>query len=82
MTEDKKWKHKLKSKQSKEPQRAQKPWNREDSIKAIAVEKEFRRPKNHQIMIRFPDHEITQEIVQNFHTGIKSVHFQTPTFPR
>lgn len=44
---------------------------------------ELRTPKNNQqIMIRFPDHEITRQIVQNFHTDIKSVHFHTPCNPR
>lgn len=83
VTECKTRKRKLKSQQSGEPQRAQKPWNREDAVKAIAAEMELRTPKNNQqIMIRFPDHEITRQIVQNFHTDIKSVHFHTPCNPR
>lgn len=44
---------------------------------------ELRTPKNNQqIMIRFPDHEITRQIVQSFHADIKSVHFHTPCNPR
>ncbi|VVC43556.1 Hypothetical protein CINCED_3A010011 [Cinara cedri] len=83
VTECKTRKRKLKSQQSGEPQRAQKPWNREDAVKAIAAEMELRTPKNNQqIMIRFPDHEITRQIVQNFHSDIKSVHFHTPCNPR
>lgn len=83
MTECKTRKRKLKSQQSGEPQRAQKPWNREDAVKAIAAEMELRTPKNNQqIMIRFPDHEITRQIVQGFHSDIKSVHFHTPCNPR
>ncbi|VVC40987.1 RNA recognition motif domain [Cinara cedri] len=72
-------KRKLKSQQS-----AQKPlWNYEDAVKAIAAEIELRTPKkNKQIMIRFPDHEITKQIVQNFHSDIKSVHFHTSYNPR
>ncbi|XP_050540997.1 uncharacterized protein LOC126905393 isoform X2 [Daktulosphaira vitifoliae] len=83
VAESKTRKRKLKSQQSGEPQRAQKPWNREDAEKAIAAEMELRTPKNNQqIMIRFPDHEITRQIVQNFHSDIKSVHFHTPCNPR
>lgn len=83
VTECKTRKRKLKSQQSGEPQRAQKPWNREDAVKAIAAEMELRTPKNNQqIMIRFPDHEITRQIVQGFHNDIKSVHFHTPCNPR
>ncbi|XP_060859069.1 uncharacterized protein LOC132936367 [Metopolophium dirhodum] len=83
VTECKKRKRRLKSQQSGAPQRAQKLWNREDAVKAIAAEMELRTPRtNQQIMIRFPDHEITREIVQNFHTDIKSVHFHAPCNPR
>ncbi|XP_050421841.1 uncharacterized protein LOC126834152 [Adelges cooleyi] len=83
VTECKTRKRKVKSQQPGEPQRAQKPWNREDAEKAIAAEMELRTPKNNkQIMIRFPDHEITRQIVQSFHSDIKSVHFHTPCNPR
>lgn len=71
--------HKTKLLQSRKPKFFEKPWNREDAMKALSAEAEVKSSINSQkIMIKFPDSEISQDIVKNLHSDIKSVYFHTP----
>lgn len=79
MTGTKKRKRKSLSQQPEEPQ---KRWNREDAEKAIAIEMKFEKNYIPQILIRFPDPEISQQTVQALHSDIKNVYFQIPCTPR
>ena len=55
------------------------PWNREAAEKALAVEAECQKNAgSNAIVVRFPDPELSKEIVQKFHSTIENVHFQAP----
>ncbi|KAK3921679.1 Protein painting of fourth [Frankliniella fusca] len=59
------------------------PWNREDAEKALKVEVETTiNLKNESLIIRFPDPELSRDIVKAYHPGIMNVHFQVPSGPR
>ena len=59
------------------------PWNREDAEKALMIENEYNKPlKAQSLIIKFPDPEINKEIVRDFHSGIQSIHFQSPSGSR
>lgn len=55
------------------------PWDKEAAERAHALELECQRSANAKsIVIRFPDPQISREIVQGFHSSIDNVHFQGP----
>ncbi|KAE8750116.1 hypothetical protein FOCC_FOCC003240 [Frankliniella occidentalis] len=59
------------------------PWNREDAEKALKIEVETTiNLKNESLIIRFPDPELSRDIVKAYHPGIMNVHFQVPSGPR
>lgn len=59
------------------------PWNREDAMKALALEHECQKSSSDQnVVIRFPDPELSKEIVRKLHPAIESVHFQAPSGSR
>lgn len=59
------------------------PWNREDAEKALKVEVETTlNLKNESLIIRFPDPELSRDIVKTYHPSIQNVHFQVPSGPR
>lgn len=59
------------------------PWNRDDAEKALKVEVETTlNLKNESLIIRFPDPELSRDIVKTYHPGIQNVHFQVPSGPR
>lgn len=76
-------KKKKKDKSGKAPVYNSRPWNREDAEKALALENECQRNSTEQsLVIRFPDPELSKEIVRKFHPSIESVHFQAPSGAR
>lgn len=55
------------------------PWDKDAAERAHALELECQRSANAKsIVIRFPDPELSKEIVQGFHNSIDNVHFQGP----
>ncbi|XP_071455667.1 zinc finger homeobox protein 4-like isoform X2 [Hetaerina americana] len=59
------------------------PWNKEAAEKALSVENEYLKGlRSQSLIIRFPDPELSKEIVKKFHPGIENVHFQVPSGPR
>ncbi|XP_049838576.1 uncharacterized protein LOC126284042 isoform X3 [Schistocerca gregaria] len=59
------------------------PWNKEDAERALAVESSHMKGlRNQSLIIRFPDPELTKDMVKAFHPGIENVHFQVPSGPR
>ncbi|XP_034251013.1 RNA polymerase-associated protein LEO1 [Thrips palmi] len=59
------------------------PWNRDDAEKALKVELETTlNLKNESLIIRFPDPELSRDIVKTYHPSIQNVHFQVPSGPR
>lgn len=59
------------------------PWNREDAERALKVEVETTiNLKNESLIIRFPDPELSRDIVKSYHPSIANVHFQVPSGPR
>lgn len=64
-------------------QLSKKEWNKEDADLALQTEYEHGNiKKKQQIVIKFPDEELNAEVVKQFHSGIKFVHFQTSCGPR
>lgn len=56
------------------------PWNKVDAEKALACEMEYQKVTGDKsIVIRFPDPDLSREIVKRFHPNIESVHFQAPS---
>lgn len=58
------------------------PWNREAAEKALQVEMEYQNAGANAVVVRFPDPDLSKEIVQGFHSSIENVHFQSPCGPR
>lgn len=76
-------KKKKKEKAGKTPVYTSRPWNREDAEKALALENECQRSSQEQsLVIRFPDPELSKEVVKGLHPMIESVHFQAPSGAR
>ncbi|KAG8337460.1 hypothetical protein J6590_022495 [Homalodisca vitripennis] len=76
-------KKKKKDKLGKPPAYTSRPWNREDAEKALALENECQKNSTEQsLVIRFPDPELSKDIVKKFHPLIDSVHFQAPSGAR
>ncbi|GLH16561.1 Protein of unknown function, partial [Gryllus bimaculatus] len=49
------------------------PWNKENASKALTVEIAHTKVlKNEILIIRFPDPELTKEMVKNFYPGIET----------
>lgn len=68
--------HKKKKRASNSTSR---PWDKDAAEKAHALEMECQRSANAKsIVIRFPDPELSKEIVQGFNKQIDNVHFQGP----
>ena len=60
-----------------------KEWNREDAERALLVEQEFNKSQRTQMLIlKFPDPELSKDIVKKFSPHIEYVHFQQPSTPR
>lgn len=58
-------------------------WTSEEAEAALAVEKDCnKRFKNISLLIKFPDLELSKDIVAQFHSAIENVHFQQPSAPR
>ena len=58
-------------------------WNKEDAELALKAEVETTRTlRNQNLIIRFPDPELSRDIVKKYHPGILNVHFQVPSGPR
>lgn len=58
-------------------------WNGEDAEKALQAERDFvKNLKKQSLIIRFPDPDLSKEIVQKFHPQIESVHFPQSSTPR
>lgn len=76
-------KKKKKNQASKAPPFNSRPWNREDAEKALNLENECQKvSQDHALVIRFPDPELSKDIVKKFHPLIDSVHFQAPSGAR
>lgn len=55
------------------------PWNKEDAERALAAESSHMKGlRNQSLIIRFPDPELSKDMVKAFHPGIENVHFQVP----
>ena len=70
-------------KRSIQEQLPKKDWNKDDADLALKTECEYGNMKRkQQIIIKFPDDELNADIVKQFHSAIKFVHFQTYCGPR
>lgn len=70
-------------KRSIQEQLPKKDWNKDDADLALKTECEYGNMKRkQQIIIKFPDEELNADIVKQFHSAIKFVHFQTYCGPR
>ncbi|CAG2060277.1 unnamed protein product [Timema podura] len=59
------------------------PWNKEDAERALKEESSHMKGlRNQSLIIRFPDPELSKDIVKAFHPGIDNVHFQVPSGAR
>ncbi|KAJ4445136.1 hypothetical protein ANN_06937 [Periplaneta americana] len=59
------------------------PWNKEDAERALKEEAvHMKGLRNKSLIIRFPDPEVSKDMVKGFHTAIDKVHFQVPSGPR
>ncbi|KAJ8669055.1 hypothetical protein QAD02_000314 [Eretmocerus hayati] len=59
------------------------PWNREDAERALRIESEYNKAVRAQsLIIKFPDPDLSKDIVKQFHSGIQNIHFQSPSGPR
>lgn len=59
-----------------------KPWNRQDAERALKVELEAHKKQVKTLIIRFPDPELTRDLIRSYHSAIEKVHFQVPSGPR
>ncbi|GLV38798.1 Painting of fourth [Carabus blaptoides fortunei] len=58
-------------------------WDEKDAEKALQAEKDFTKNlKNQSLIIRFPDPELSKDIVKQFHSAIENVHFPQASTPR
>ncbi|KAJ9581279.1 hypothetical protein L9F63_023551, partial [Diploptera punctata] len=59
------------------------PWNREDAVRALKEEVvHMKGLKNNLLVIRFPEPEVSKELVQSFHQAIDKVHFHVSSGPK
>ncbi|PSN38107.1 hypothetical protein C0J52_00843 [Blattella germanica] len=59
------------------------PWNKEDAERALSEEAvHMKGLRNKSLIIRFPDPEVSKDMVKGFHPAIDKVHFQVPSGPR
>ncbi|KAL0266256.1 UNVERIFIED_CONTAM: hypothetical protein PYX00_008851 [Menopon gallinae] len=59
-----------------------KPWNRQDAEKALRVELEAYKNQVKTLIIRFPDPDLSWDIIRSYHKSIEKVHFLVPSGPR
>ncbi|XP_037945376.1 uncharacterized protein LOC119677886 [Teleopsis dalmanni] len=61
-----------------------KNWSLKDALKALAIEEEFEARNNQftTLLLRFPDPELSSDIVKQYSTHITHVHFQLPSVSR
>uniref|UniRef100_A0A1Y1NGR7 RRM domain-containing protein n=1 Tax=Photinus pyralis TaxID=7054 RepID=A0A1Y1NGR7_PHOPY len=59
-----------------------KDWTAQDAEVALSTEKAFNKKSKNSLIIKFPDQELSKEIVSQFHPSIENVHFQQPCTPR
>lgn len=54
-----------------------------DAKRALELEKEYnKRNRSASLIIKFPDIELSRDLVAKFHPSIDTVHFQQPSTPR
>uniref|UniRef100_A0A146M5M8 Protein painting of fourth n=1 Tax=Lygus hesperus TaxID=30085 RepID=A0A146M5M8_LYGHE len=59
------------------------PWDREAAELALKTEMEFKKNAGaHALVVRFPDPELSKDIIQQYNSAIENVHFQGPCSPR
>lgn len=59
-----------------------KDWDRNDALKALELEKEYNSQKVPMLILKFPDPELSKEVVKNYSSQIENVHFQQPSTAR
>lgn len=59
-----------------------KNWNLEDATRAIEFERTSGQTRASMLMLRFPDPEVSKDIVRGYSEFIENVHFQQPSAPR
>lgn len=59
-----------------------KPWNRQDAEKALKVELETYKKQVKTLIIRFPDPDLSWDLIKSYHSSIEKVHFQVPSGAR
>ncbi|KAF6205327.1 hypothetical protein GE061_019497 [Apolygus lucorum] len=59
------------------------PWDRDAAEIALKTEMEFKKNAGaHALVVRFPDPELSKDIIQKYNSAIENVHFQGPCSPR
>lgn len=78
---------KVNKKQKRKPMSSRmnhkKEWNRDDALRALALEREFNKmQKLPMLILKFPDPDVNKEIVRGYSNTIENVHFQQPSTAR
>lgn len=57
-------------------------FSNDDEDLAVTLEQEFGQNTKYNLLIKFPDELLTEDIVRKFHSGIENVNFIQPYTPR
>lgn len=59
-----------------------KEWNAEDAAQALQMEQSVAAHKLPMLILKFPDPELSKDIIMGYSPFIEHVHFQQPSTPR